>query len=208
MTGQSRLKPRDELEPLSVRGRAAGLTVGACVLVSGLVLVWASWHALRCGLGGVAGQTICNQVMGLGGMVSMLGLALAAAGAGVLWRTGRRLVAPDASSGWMVGEGTVIAIAGVVIGLLIPTYHCPSGYEMTSVFHACRSTTQVPELILHPPTWIAWKFGVAAAAIVLGVAVARWRRLPWPIASVLTVAVVGVATFSLAKTSVGLPTLG
>jgi hypothetical protein len=205
MTARIRLTPRDALDPISHRGRAAGITVGACLLVSGLTLLWAAWHALRCGLAGAAGQTICGRAMGLGGLVSMLGLGLVAAGAGILWRTGRRLVEHEGPSGWIAGEGITIALAGVLIGLLIPAHHCPPGYEMTTVFHACRSTTHVPELILHPPSWIAWKLVAVAVAIVVGIVVARWRAVPWPVASILTTGAVATATLLLADRTVGLP---
>src|SRR5262249_11828558 len=168
---------------------------------------WAGGHARRRGRAGPGGESICHRAMGNGGLVSMLGLGLIAAGAGVAWRTGRRLVAPGALSGWVAGQGIVIAACGLMVALLIPAHHCPPGYEMTVVFHACRSTTQVPELILHPPSWIGWKFAVAAAAIVVGVIVARWQRLPWPIASALTAGTVATATLLLADRTVGMPRL-
>jgi len=209
MTVRSRLTPREALEPISPRARAAGITVGASLFASGLFVVWAAWHALRCGLGGAAGQTICGRAMGLGGLLSMLGLALVAAGGGILWRTGRRLVDPDGPSGWIAGEGITVALGGVLIALLIPTHHCSAGYEMTQVFHACRalSPQQVPQLILHPPSSIAWKLAVAAAAIVAGIVLARWRALPWQVASFVTVGTVATATLLLADRSVGLPAI-
>jgi hypothetical protein len=209
MTAGSRLTPREALEPISPRARAAGITVGASLLASGLFVVWAAWHALRCGLAGTAGQTICSRAMGLGGLLSLLGLALAAAGAGILWRTGRRLVDPEGPSGWIAGEGLTVALAGILIALLIPAHHCPAGYEMTQVFHACRalSTQQVPQLILHPPSWIAWRLAIAGAATVVGVVVARWRGLPWPVATIVTAGTVAAATLLLADRSVGLPAI-
>jgi hypothetical protein len=209
MTAQSRLAPRETLEPISPRGRAAGITVGAGLLVAGIGLVWSAWHALRCGLGGPAGEMVCGHAMGIGGLVSMLGLGLVAAGTGILWRTGRRLVDGDGLSGWIAGEGVTIAISGLFIGLLIPTYHCPAGYELTKVFHACRGITpeQVPALILHPPTWMLWKIAVIVTATVIGVVVARWRALPWPVTSVLTAVTLATATLLLADRSVGLPAL-
>ena len=65
----------------------------------------------------------------------------------------------------------------------------------------------MPELIVHAPTWLAWKFGVAAASVVVGVVVARWRRLPWPVASAVTSIVVASAAWYLAERTVGLATL-
>jgi hypothetical protein len=208
MTAPGRLTPRDELEPLSVRGRAAGITTGACMLLAGVWFMWSSWASLTCPLGGELGRAVCSRAVGVGGLLFMFGLALFIGGAAILWRMGRRLLVSDGSSGWTWGEGTAIVAGGLTLALLIPTYHCPAGYALTPVFHVCQSRTQVPELIVHPPTWLAWKFGIAAASIVVGILVARWRPLPWPIASALTVAVVGVATWYLAETSVGLPSIG
>jgi hypothetical protein len=208
MTAQGRLTPRDELEPLSVRGRAAGITMGACLVLAGGWFMLASWASLTCPLGGEQGRAVCSHAVGVGGLLFMFGFALFVGGAAVLWRTGRRLVVPDGLSGWTWGEGIAIVAAGLTIALLIPTFHCPAGYELTPVFHVCRSATHVPELIVNPPTWLAWKFGIVAGAIVAGVVVAWWSRLPWPVASVLTVAVVGAATWYLAETTVGLPSIG
>jgi hypothetical protein len=207
MNLSSRLTPRDALEQISPRARAAGITVGGCLLLSGLTLLWAAWHSLRCGLLGAVGQTICSRAMGLGGLISLLALGLVAAGAGIVWRTGRRPVDAEGPAGWIAGEGISVAFAGVLIALLIPTLHCPAGYEMTTVFHACRSTTQTPALILHPPTWMAWKLVVAGAAVVLGIVIARWRSLPWPVASIVTVGTMAAATLLLADRTVGLPTI-
>jgi hypothetical protein len=137
----------------------------------------------------------------------LFAIGLSAAGAGILWRTARRLVIPDGPSGWTWGEGLAIVAGGFTIALTIPTYHCPAGYELTTVFHACRSATQVPELIVHPPTWLAWKFGVAIVSVILGVVVARWRGIPWPVASALTAIVVASATWYLAERTVGLAVL-
>jgi hypothetical protein len=208
MSAQGRLTPRDELEPLSVRGRAAGITVGGCMILAGVWFMWSSWAPLTCPLGGELGRAVCSHAVGVGGLLFMFGLALFIAGAAVLWRTGRRLVVSDGLSGWTWGEGIAIVAGGLAIAFLIPTYHCPAGYELTPVFHVCSSATQVPEIIVHPPTWLAWKFGIAAGAIVVGIVVARWRSLPWPIASVVTVAAAGVATWYLAETTVGLPSIG
>jgi hypothetical protein len=200
--------PREELEPLSVRGRAAGITTGASALLAGVWLMWSSWASLTCPLGGEIGRAVCSRATGTGGLMTMFSFALAVGGAAILWRTSRRLTEPDGPSGWTWGEGLAILVGGVTIALLIPTTHCPAGYELTPVFHVCQSRTMVPELIVHPPTWLAWKFGIAVAAVVLGVVVARWRRLPWPIASALTLAVVAAASWYLADKTVGLPSVG
>jgi hypothetical protein len=206
MTAQRRLTRREELEPLSVRGRAAGITAGACLALAGLGLMPSAWAALTCPLGGEQGRTLCSRTVGIGGLTELFAIGLLLGGCAILWRTARRPIDPDGLSGWTWGEGIAIVASGLTIALLIPTFHCPPGYELTPVFHACHSTTMTPELILHPPTWLGWKFGVTAGAVALGLIVGRWRRLPWPVASVLTVAWVGAATWYLADTTGGLPT--
>jgi len=95
----------------------------------------------------------------------MLGALLVVVGSGVLWRTSRRLLEPEGSSGWTWGEGFSVAVAGLAVAITIPTYHCPAGYVLTPVFHACASPTSI---IIDPPTRIGWKLAVAALGLVLG----------------------------------------
>jgi len=206
MTSASRLTPRDQLMPISVRGRAAGLTTGICMVLAGGALSWSALDSPGCTR--EVSVTACARATGIEGLIVMVGVALSIGGVVIVWRTSRRLVAPDGSSGWTWGEGLAVIAGGVVLSLLIPTYHCPAGYELIPVFQECRSSTQVPALILHPPTWLGWKLGIAAGSIGLGLVIARWRRLPWPLASAITVAVVGVATWFFADKAVGLPTIG
>jgi hypothetical protein len=206
MTVADRLARREDLEPLSIRGRAAGLTTGGCASLAGLFLMWSAWRPLTCPLGGEEGRAVCSRAVGIGGLMEMFSLGVFLGGCAILWRTGRRLIAPDGLSGWTWGEGLAIVVSGLTVALLIPTFHCPTGYELTPVFHVCASRTMTPAILNHPPTWLAWKFGIAAAGVVVGIVVGKWRRLPWPVASVLTVASVGAATWFLADRVVGLPT--
>jgi hypothetical protein len=134
----------------------------------------------------------------------MLGALLVVVGSGVLWRTSRRLLEPEGSSGWTWGEGFSVAVAGLAVAITIPTYHCPAGYVLTPVFHACASPTSI---IIDPPTRIGWKLAVAAVGLVLGLVLARWRRIPWPLGSALTVATVAGATWYSIQMSVGLPSV-
>jgi len=206
MTVADRLTRREDLEPLSVRGRAAGLTTGGCAVLAGLGLMWSAWAALTCPLGGDEGRTVCSRIVGVGGLMEMFAVGLFLGGCAIVWRTSRRLIAADGLSGWTWGEGVAIAASGLTIGMLIPTFHCPAGYELTPVFHVCASRTMTPEILNHPPTWLAWKLGIAVAGIVLGIIVGKWRRLPWPVASVCTFASVAAATWYLAEKTVVNPT--
>ncbi len=201
---RDRLARREDLEPISARGKAAGLTTGICWSVVGVALVWSSWYELTCPLGGPRGTSICSLTVGVGGLTVMLGVLVGVAGAGILWRTSRRLLGPDGASGWTWGEGVSVAIAGLTVAMTIPTYHCPAGYVLTPVFHACASSTAI---ITDPPTWIGWKLAAAATGLVLGLVLARWRRIPWPLGSLVTVASVGGATWYLIQSTVGFPSL-
>jgi hypothetical protein len=201
---RERLARREDLEPISVRGRAAGITTGACWSVVGVTLVWSAWYELTCPLGGPRGTSICAHTVGVGGLAVMLGALLVVVGSGVLWRTSRRLLEPEGSSGWTWGEGFSVAVAGLAVAITIPTYHCPAGYVLTPVFHACASPTSI---IIDPPTRIGWKLAVAALGLVLGLVLARWRRIPWPLGSALTVATVAGATWYSIQMSVGLPSV-
>jgi hypothetical protein len=75
---------------------------------------------------------------------------------------------------------------------------------LTPVFHVCASSAAV---ITDPPTWTGWKLTAAVAGLVLGVVVARWRRIPWPLGSLVTVASVGGAAWYLIQMTVGLPSV-
>ena len=195
---------REDLEPISLRGRAAGITTGLCCSAVGIALVWSAWYELTCPLGGPRGTSICAHTVGIGGLVVMLGALLFVVGSGVVWRTSRRLLDADGSSGWTWGEGLSVAVAGFTVAITIPTYHCPAGYVLTPVFHVCASSAAV---ITDPPTWMDWKLAAAVAGLVLGVVVARWRRIPWPLGSLVTVASVGGAAWYLIQMSVGLPSV-
>ncbi len=125
---RERLARREDLEPISVRGRAAGITTGACWSVAGVTLVWSAWYELTCPLGGPRGTSICAHTVGVGGL---------------------------ASDDLMPG----------------------------------------------------WKLAVAALGLVLGLVLARWRRIPWPLGSALAVATVARATWYSIQMSVGLPSV-
>jgi hypothetical protein len=195
---------REDLEPISLRGRAAGTTTGLCCSAVGIALVWSAWYELTCPLGGPRGTSICAHTVGIGGLAVMLGVLLFVVGSGVVWRTSRRLLDADGSSGWTWGEGLSVAVAGFIVAITIPTYHCPAGYVLTPVFHVCASSAAV---ITDPPTWTGWKLTAAVAGLVLGVVVARWRRIPWPLGSLVTVASVGGAAWYLIQMTVGLPSV-
>jgi len=192
------------LPTISGRGRAAEITCGLCLLLGGIFTIWSSWYELTCPFGGVQGRAFCSYTVGMGGSFALGGLIAAAIGAAITWFGFVRPSAPDGGQGWCVAEGVLIAASAVTIAMLIPTLHCPAGYVLTRVVQICVGPTD-PGDRLAPLSRIWGKLGVAAAGLALGWVVARWRRLPWPVASVLTAATVGAAAALLIERSVGSP---
>ena len=83
-------------------GRVAGLTVGACLLVSGLAFLVASWDELTCTPPGAT----CDDVAGTGGAVSLAALAAMVVGGAIVVLTARRPVVASGSTAWTWGLGT------------------------------------------------------------------------------------------------------
>ncbi|HTG48674.1 MAG TPA: hypothetical protein VK646_13575 [Actinomycetota bacterium] len=194
---------RSQLEPLSRRGKAAALTTGGCLVIAGVAMIVSAWAELTCPLGGEEGRAICQHMTGVGGVFVMLGILAILAGAVALVSGLRRPVDEAVGlSGWTRAEGLLVAFAGITIAMLIPTYHCPVGYKLTPVFHVCTSPSAI---INDPPTWLGWKVLVAVVGLALAIVVARWRRLPWPVASAATVLLFGGAAGWLIQTAVGFP---
>ena len=84
-------RPPEEVAPA---GRVAGLTVGACLLVSAVAFLVASWDELTCAPPGAT----CDDVAGTGGAVSLAALAVMAAGGAIIVLTARRPVLASGSS--------------------------------------------------------------------------------------------------------------
>ena len=89
-------RPPDDVAPA---GRVAGLTVGACLLVSGLAFLVASWVELTCTPPGAT----CDDVAGIGGAVLLAAIAGSIAGGAIVVLTVRR---PVVASGSTLGRGS------------------------------------------------------------------------------------------------------
>ncbi len=161
-------------------GRIAGLTVGACLAVSGTAFLIASWDELRCT---PAGER-CDDVAGVGGAVSLVALIFAIAGATIVVRTARRPVTEPASDAWTWGLGALYAIGTTVIALLIPGHSCPDGVHLSPIFEICIDGARR----FDATSWVWPKRLLLAAGLVVGVTVMRSPRrisLTTPIASVV-----------------------
>lgn len=161
-------------------GRIAGLTVGACLAVSGTAFLIASWDELRCT---PAGER-CDDVAGVGGAVSFVALIVAIAGVTIVVRTARRPVTDPASDAWTWGLGTLFAIGTAVIALLIPGHSCPEGFHLSPVFEICIDGARR----FDATSWVWPKRLLLAAGLVIGLTLMRSPRRVWltaPIASVV-----------------------
>ena len=114
-------RTRQPREEISVGGRAAGITVGLCLVVSGAAFLLASWDELTCTPAGVT----CDDVAGIGGIVSLVALAVTVAGLAIVATTARRPTSDSGSSAWTFGLAVIFSVGTTLISLRIPGYSCP-----------------------------------------------------------------------------------
>jgi hypothetical protein len=194
-------RKRRSMEPIAPDARAAALTVAGCLVIGGVVTIVSAWSLLMCNLGGELGRAYCNYELGIGGLATLLAGVAVFAGVTIAWRALMRPVDVQGGRGWRWGQGVVLTMSSVVIALMLPTYSCPDGYELTPVFNWCGNGE---DLISHPQTNLGWRLLIVAGGVVVGAIVARARRLPWIVSSVLTVGVFGVSLTWLLKDAIGL----
>lgn len=171
------------------------------MLVVGATSIWASWAELTCPYGGPGGRAYCSTTVAVGGLFTMGGLIVVAAGVAVTWSVGRRPVSSDGGDGWTWGQGALVTLGILVIAALVRRYWCPPGTQLTDVFPLCVGPDD--RFAAGDRFWI--KLGIRVAAPVVGLVVARWRMLPWPLTSALTLAVVGVPFYLVIERSVRFP---
>lgn len=192
-------------EPVSRRGKAAQITTGACVGLAGLLTVWSAWAELTCPYGGPAGREWCRTTVGVGGIFVMAGVGVAALGTVIAIRGLLRPLDPAGGDGWTWGEGVLIALAGLVLGLLaIDSPVCPTGYDMATGFDLCIAQGDAAVRV-EATSRLALQLGVALAGVALGLVVAMWRRIPWILGVVTTVLATATGTLWFIDDTVGLP---
>ena len=129
--------PRRERWPpppaISSRGRWAGVTTGGCLVVAGLAFVVFSYDELTCRVA----EGGCDVFVGVGGLISLLGLAVAALGAIILRKVLIRPESATGGSGWTAGWGILFALGGVVAVTRLSTLTCPDGFELDQLFELC-----------------------------------------------------------------------
>jgi hypothetical protein len=190
------------LPPETLRGKAAHLTVAACFVVGGTIALWSAWDELTCVAGEATSNGPCGFGIGLAGFVGPAGVTLLVIGAIASVRALRRPVTGDGSDAWRVGAALVLIASAILIGLMIPRYSCPPGTTLSPVFRFCTSTERV---FPAPSPGLPWKFAAAAVGIAVGVAMIRWRTMPWWLASFLVAATYFAAVLFTIARSTGLP---
>jgi len=169
-------RPPDDVAPA---GRVAGLTVGACLLVSGLAFLVASWDELTCTPPGAT----CDDVAGTGGAVSLAALAAMVAGGAIVVLTARRHVVASGSTAWTWGLGTIFAIGVGLVALRLPGHSCPDGVHLTPIFNTCVDGARR----FDATSWVWPKRALFALGLVAGATVMRSPLRVWltaPIAAV------------------------
>jgi hypothetical protein len=121
--------------------------------------------------------------VGVGGLISLLGLAAAALGAIIFRKVLIRPGSTTGGSGWTAGWGILFALGGVVAVTRLPTLICPDGFELDQLFELCIRQGERVEATSH----MLEKWLLVLFAVVLGVVLAKARRIPSAVATVLTV---------------------
>ena len=193
---------RTNLTANTVQGKAAQLTVGACLAAGGLASVLASWDELSCVAGEYSSSGPCGIGITLAGAVFPFGAIAFVAGILVFVRGLRRPVALDGGDGWRIGQGLLVVGCGIVMGFMIPRYACPPGMDLSPIFRFC---TSVDRSFQAPSPGLPWKFAAVAAGTLLGVILIRWRSLPWPVASAIAVIASAATVGYTLQRTIGIP---
>jgi hypothetical protein len=161
-------RPPEEVAPT---GRIAGLTVGACLAVSGVAFVVASWDELTCTPAGAE----CDDIAGIGGAVTFVALAVAIAGIAIMALTARRPVLESGSSAWTWGLAVIFSIGAILVAMRVPGHTCPDGVHLNPVFDICIDGARR----FDATSWVWPKRALALAGLVAGFTVVRTTRRIW-----------------------------
>lgn len=192
-------------EPVSRRGKAAQITTGACLAFAATLTVWSAWAELTCPYGGPAGREWCRTTVGVGGIFVMAGIGVAALGTVIAVRGLLRPVDPVGGDGWTWGEGVLIALAGLVLGLMvIDSPVCPAGYDMATGFDLCIARGDA-SVRVEATSRLALQLSVVLAGTALGLVVAMWHRFPWILGAATAAVATAAGTLWFLDGTVGLP---
>jgi hypothetical protein len=164
--------------------------------------MWSASDELTCVAGEPTSNGPCGVAIGLAGFVFPAGAIFAVIGAIALSRAVRRPITSDGSDAWRIGAALVVIASAFVIALLIPRYACPPGTHLSPVFRFCTSRDRS---FPAPSPGLPWKFVAAGLGLVIGIAMMRWRSMPWWFASAIVVAsFLGAVVFTTSR-STGIP---
>lgn len=176
--GASDARADAALPEISAEGLLAARVLGATLIVSAVAMVAVSWDDI---------WRVCNEITGpctersAGAIIlSLMSVAAAGWGVGVIVRTRRRPVDADGSARYVWALGVLLALGAVFLASRIPAYTCARG-EFDDVLVLC----QHPPTVSEPSSWLLAKKAIVVAGLSLGVLVAarpRWVGFTAPLA--------------------------
>lgn len=179
-------------------GRVAALVTGACLALGAVAFLVASWDELTCT---PAGER-CDDVAGVGGMVSLVALAVSVVALVIVVTTLRRPVLDSASNAWTWGLGLIFAIGVTLIATRIPGHTCPDGVHLNPIFQTCIDGARR----FAATSWVWPKRILAVAGLVAGLTVMRSPKRVWLSAPIAAAAwFVGVGWLLYDTMITGLP---
>lgn len=172
------------------------------MLACGVLFIASTWDEVNCVAGEATSSGPCGVGIVWGASLISVGIVLVLIGGIVLFRATRRSVDRDGGDGWRVGQGFVVMICGLLVGLLIPEYRCPTGQTLSPVFKFCVShVVSYPA----PRPGLPWKFAAVGVGIAVGLLVIRWHSIPiWLASAIVVAAFLGTALFAVSKAT-GIP---
>jgi hypothetical protein len=136
--------------------RIARLATPACLVVTGVGFLLASWDELTC-----VGDSICANKAAVAALVS-IGCLIAIGWSG--WRGWRILRTPadELPDGPAWGLGILFTVGAIATALLIPVARCPEGVHLDRIFRLCIEGTS--RLAAVDQTWLKWLVAVVGVA--------------------------------------------
>lgn len=155
-------------DPISASGRIAGLTTGACLVVTGVAYTAAAVAAMAC-------SRECKIAPAFGGLALFVSVPLALAGVAATRSVARRPLEPDGGDGWRWGTGLLLAVGIAVASSRIPSRSCAPGDRLDSYFAICIDAAAHR----YPATsWIWLKLLLLSVGLLAGLSVGRSTRVP------------------------------
>ena len=146
--------------------------MAACLFVGGIATAAMAWNELTCTVvvdpGGdrLAPASVCEVLMGIGGIGLILGAAAAIGGLLILRNVRRRETRPTGSDGWRWALGIVFTFGLMVLVTRFPSQTCPGEAHLSAAFHMCIEEGGGQRY--DSTSWVGVKSIAALAAPVIG----------------------------------------